>query len=234
MSDKKQSVNEEIKVDEVTVTEEELYSFKKMFGINVNDVVEKKQNLTYLSWAWAWAETKKIDQFAVQKTHWFPYEGNKDVLVPYLKTPNGFFVQVSVTIHGHTETEMLPVLDHRNKPIANPNAFELNKNQKRCLVKAIALHGLGLYIYAGEDLPEDTEGGAKTLPEKSNQGSRNQDTDKLSKVVYAKRKALEQKHGKSEDEVNEVLAQNIVCWVPYTKDPSLLQQAKDLLQSWGV
>lgn len=234
MSDKKQSVNEEVKVDEVTVTEEELYSFKKMFGINVNDVVEKKQNLTYLSWAWAWAETKKIDQFAVQKTHWFPYEGNSDVMVPYLKTPNGFFVQVSVTIHGHTETEMLPVLDHRNKPIANPNAFELNKNQKRCLVKAIALHGLGLYIYAGEDLPEDTEGGAKTLPEKSNQGSRNQDTDKLSKVVYAKRKALEQKHGKSEDEVNEVLAQNIVGWVPYTKDPSLLQQAKDLLQSWGV
>ena len=66
--------------------------------------------------------------------------------MPYLKTPNGYFVQVSVTIHGHTETEMLPVLDHRNKPIANPNAFELNKNQKRCLVKAIATRFRSLYI----------------------------------------------------------------------------------------
>ncbi|MDA2329840.1 DUF1071 domain-containing protein [Bacillus cereus] len=231
---KEKEMIEKVKPDEVTVTEEELYSFKKMFGINVNDVVEKKQNLTYLSWAWAWAETKKIDQFAVQKIHWFPYEGNQDIQVPYLKTPNGYFVQVSVTIHGHTETEMLPVLDHKNKPIADPNAFELNKNQKRCLVKAIALHGLGLYIYAGEDLPEDTEGGAKTLAQKSNQGSTTQDTEKQSKMVYAKRKALEKKHNKTEEEVNEVLAQNIVGWVPYTKDPSLLQQAKDLLQSWGV
>ncbi|HDR3309736.1 DUF1071 domain-containing protein [Bacillus thuringiensis] len=233
MTKEKKAV-EEVKPDEVVVTDEELYSFKRMFGINVNDVVEKKQNLTYLSWAWAWAETKKIDQFAVQKIHWFPYEGNHDIQVPYLKTPNGYFVQVSVTIHGHTETEMLPVLDHRNKPIANPNAFELNKNQKRCLVKAIALHGLGLYIYAGEDLPEDTEGGKKTISEKANVGSRNDDMEKLGKIVYAKRKALEKKHGKTEEEVNEVLAQNIVGWVPYTKDPSLLQQAKDLLQSWGV
>ncbi|HDR7566356.1 Sak single strand annealing protein [Bacillus mycoides] len=231
---KEKAVVEEVKPDEVTVTEEELYSFKKMFKINVNDVVEKKQNLTYLSWAWAWAETKKIDQFAVQKIHWFPYEGNHDIQVPYLKTPNGYFVQVSVTIHGHTETEMLPVLDHKNKPIANPNAFELNKNQKRCLVKAIALHGLGLYIYAGEDLPEDTEGGKQSLPERSNRGSNNDNTDKLSKMVFAKRKALEKKHEKTEAEVNEVLAQSIVGWVPYTKDPSLLQQAKDLLQSWGV
>lgn len=55
----------------MVVTDEELYSFKRMFGINVNDVVEKKQNLTYLSWAWAWAETKKIDQFAVQKSTGF-------------------------------------------------------------------------------------------------------------------------------------------------------------------
>ncbi|MEK4913441.1 Sak single strand annealing protein [Bacillus sp. FSL E2-8887] len=231
---KEQTAVEEVKVDEVAVTEEELYSFNKMFKINVNDVVEKKQNLTYLSWAWAWAETKKIDQFAVQKIHWFPYEGDSNIMVPYLKTPNGFFVQVSVTIHGHTETEMLPVLDHKNKPIANPNAFELNKNQKRCLVKAIALHGLGLYIYAGEDLPEDTEGGKKSLPERSNRGSNNDNTDKLSKMVFAKRKALEKKHEKTEAEINEVLAQNIVGWVPYTKDPSLLQQAKDLLQSWGV
>ena len=233
MSDKKQSVNEDVKVDEVTVTEEELYSFKKMFGINVNDVVEKKQNLTYLSWAWAWAETKKIDQFAVQKTHWFPYEGNKDVLVPYLKTPNGFFVQVSVTIHGHTETEMLPVLDHRNKPIVNPNAFELNKNQKRCLVKAIALHGLGLYIYAGEDLPEDTEGGAKTLTEKSNRGSYNQNSDNLKKVVTAKKFAMANAKNCDVGAVDKSLSKEIIGWTAYTTDISLLNQAKEVLEREG-
>ncbi|AXK19157.1 DUF1071 domain-containing protein [Bacillus sp. COPE52] len=234
MSKEQAAVKEEVKHDQVEVTEEDLYNFKSMFGINVNDNVEKKNGLSYLSWAWAWAETKKIDKRAIQKIHWFPYEGNKDALVPYLKTPNGFFVQVSVTIHGHTETEMLPVLNHKNQPIANPNAFEINKNQKRCLVKAIALHGLGLYIYAGEDIPEGAEGGQKTLTEKSNVGSRNAETDKLGKVVYAKRKALEKKHEKTEAEVNEVLAQNIVGWVPHTKDPSLLEQAKQLLQSWGV
>ncbi|TBL15262.1 DUF1071 domain-containing protein [Bacillus paranthracis] len=226
--------NTEVKHDQVEVAKEEVNYFKQMFGLNVNDKLEKKNGLSYLSWAWAWAETKKIDPKAVQHVHYFPYEGNKDIQVPYLKTPNGFFVQVSVTIHGHTETEMLPVLDHRNKPIANPNAFEINKNQKRCLVKAIALHGLGLYVYAGEDIPEGAEGGPKTIENKANVGSRNDETGKLKKIVTAKKFALAEKKGCDVKAIDASLSKRIVGWTGYTTDPSLLQQAKEILEEQGA
>ncbi|AMR84338.1 DUF1071 domain-containing protein [Bacillus thuringiensis] len=224
----------EVAPDQIEVTTEEVNYFKRMFGVNVNDKLDQKNGLSYLSWAWAWAETKKIDPVAKQHVHYFPYEGNHDVQVPYLKTPHGFFVQVSVTIHGHTETEMLPVLDHRNKPIANPNAFEINKNQKRCLVKAIALHGLGLYVYAGEDIPEGAEGGPKTITEKSNQGSRNQDVEKLKKIVTAKKFALAKKKDCDVKAIDGSLAKRIVGWTSYTNDPSLLEQAKKILEEQGA
>ncbi|ACJ70554.1 DUF1071 domain-containing protein [Bacillus cereus] len=226
--------NTEVAPDQIEVTEEEVNHFKRMFALNVNDKLEKKNGLSYLSWAWAWAETKKIDPRAKQHVHYFPYEGNIDVQVPYLKTPNGFFVQVSVTIHGHTETEMLPVLDHRNKPIANPNAFEINKNQKRCLVKAIALHGLGLYVYAGEDIPEGAEGGPKTLAEKTNQGSRNNEVDKLKKIVTAKKFALAKQKNCDVKAIDGSLSKRIVGWTSYTNDPSLLEQAKKILEEQGA
>lgn len=128
--------------------------FQQLYDINVNDKLEKKANLSYLSWAWAWAEVKKIDPNATAEIHEFSLPNVEGVKVPYLQTPTGYFVKVSVTIKGQTETEWLPVMDHRNKTIEKPNAFDINKNTKRCLVKAIALHGLGLYVYAGEDLPE--------------------------------------------------------------------------------
>ncbi|PEW69943.1 hypothetical protein CN448_11730 [Bacillus cereus] len=226
--------NTEVAPDQIEVTEEEVNHFKRMFALNVNDKLEKKNGLSYLSWAWAWAETKKIDPRAKQHVHYFPYEGNIDVQVPYLKTPNGFFVQVSVTIHSHTETEMLPVLDHRNKPIANPNAFEINKNQKRCLVKAIALHGLGLYVYAGEDIPEGAEGGPKTLAEKTNQGSRNNEVDKLKKIVTAKKFALAKQKNCDVKAIDGSLSKRIVGWTSYTNDPSLLEQAKKILEEQGA
>lgn len=128
--------------------------FQQLYDINVNDKLEKKANLSYLSWAWAWAEVKKIDPNATAEIHEFPLLNVEGVKVPYLQTPTGYFVKVSVIIKGQTETEWLPVMDHRNKTIEKPNAFDINKSTKRCLVKAIALHGLGLYVYAGEDLPE--------------------------------------------------------------------------------
>lgn len=128
--------------------------FEKLYAVNVNEKVEKKANLSYLSWAWAWAEVKKVDPKAIAIVHEFPLPNVEGVTVPYLQTPTGYFVKVSVTILDHTETEWLPVMDHRNKTMMEPTAFDINKNTKRCLVKAIALHGLGLYIYAGEDLPE--------------------------------------------------------------------------------
>ena len=72
-----------------------------------------------------------------------------------MKTECGYFVEVAVTVKGITLSQIHPVLDNRNKPLEKPNAFDINTSIQRCLVKAIALHGLGLYIYAGEDLPTD-------------------------------------------------------------------------------
>jgi hypothetical protein len=125
----------------------------ELLKINVNDHVEKKNGLSYLSWAWAWAEVLKIDPQAT----WDAAEQNATGL-PYLALPDGScLVKVAVTIKGHTKTCFLPVMNHRNQAIKNPDAFAVNTATMRCLAKCIAMHGLGLYIYAGEDLPEGDE-----------------------------------------------------------------------------
>jgi len=121
-----------------------------LLKINVNDHTEKKNGLTYLSWAWAWAEVLKADSKANFKVEMF--DGT-----PLMPVGGSFMVWVTVTIFDKPITCMLPVLDFRNKPIATPNAFEVNTSIMRCLVKAIAMQGLGLYIYAGEDTPETVE-----------------------------------------------------------------------------
>ena len=120
----------------------------ELLKINVNDHVEKKNGLTYLSWAWAWAEVLKIDPAA----RWTAHEWD-GVPVCYLRNGTAM-VKVSVEIKGNIQTCLLPVIDHRNKPIVDPDAFQVNTATMRCLAKCIAMHGLGLYIYAGEDLPE--------------------------------------------------------------------------------
>lgn len=81
-----------------------------------------------------------------------------DMKVPYMRTDCGYFVEVGVTVDGVERTQVHPVLNHQNKPIDHPNSFEINTAIQRCLAKAIALHGLGLYIYAGEDLPPEEKG----------------------------------------------------------------------------
>lgn len=120
----------------------------ELLNINVNDHTEKKNNLTYLSWAWAWAEVLKIDAQAT----WEAAEFNG---LPVAILPDeSAMVKVLVTIKGHTKSCWLPVMDHRNKAIKGPDAFAINTAIVRCLTKCISMHGLGLYIYAGEDLPE--------------------------------------------------------------------------------
>jgi hypothetical protein len=120
----------------------------ELLKINVNDHIEKKNGLSYLSWAWAWAEVLKIDPTARYTVH--EYDG---LPLVYLKDGSAM-VKVSVEIKGDIKTCLLPVLDHRNKPIENPNSFAVNTSIMRCLAKCIAIHGLGLYVYGGEDLPE--------------------------------------------------------------------------------
>ena len=124
--------------------------FNQLNEINVNDYTEKKGNFTYLSWAWAVRELLKVAPEATWEVHEFGEEVNRQ---PYMKTEAGYFVQVTVDVSGIKRTQVHPVLDHRNKTVDDPNAFQINTSIQRCLAKAIALHGLGLYIYAGEDLP---------------------------------------------------------------------------------
>ena len=120
----------------------------ELLKINVNDHTERKGNLTYLSWAWAWAEVLKIDPAA----SWVAHEWADR---PAMFLPDGSaMVKVSVTVKGDTKLCVLPIMDNRNRAIQNPDAFAVNTAIMRCLAKAIAMHGLGLYIYAGEDLPE--------------------------------------------------------------------------------
>lgn len=141
-------------------------SFEKLYQINVNDKTEEKNGLTYLSWAYAIAEFKKIHPnmtYEVKK-----FENG----LPYVYDENtGYMVFTSITVDGLTHEMWLPVMDGNNKAMKNKSytvktkykeftvqsatMFDINKTIMRCLVKNMAMFGLGLYIYSGEDLPED-------------------------------------------------------------------------------
>ena len=134
--------------------------FAKLNAINVNDKTEKKGKLTYLSWAWAWGEIKKLYPDATYTI----YE-NKDGWC-YHTDGRTAWVKTGVTVNGIEYIEYLPVMDAYNKsiPLDKVTSFDVNKTIQRSLTKACARHGLGLYIYAGEDLPEGEE--AKPEPKK--------------------------------------------------------------------
>ena len=127
--------------------------FSQLYGINVKDKTEKKGNLTYLSWTWAWAEVKKLHPDAFYTV----YE-NADGL-NYHTDGRTCWVKTGVTVNGIEHIEYLPVMDSRNKsiPLAGITSFDVNRAIQRSITKACARHGLGLYIYAGEDLPESDE-----------------------------------------------------------------------------
>ena len=133
--------------------------FERLSAINVNDHVEKKKDLTYLSWAWAWSVTKKECPDATYKILETEYDESL-----------GFMCHTTVTIEGETLEMWLPVMDGANKSmtktsytyetkygkktVESATTFDINKTMMRCLVKNLAMFGLGIYIYAGEDLPE--------------------------------------------------------------------------------
>jgi len=119
---------------------------------DVSKNTEKKGKFTYLSWAWAVRELLNVDPEATWEVHEYLH-GKGEVVAPYMRTGAGCFVKVTVWSGGIARHQVHPVLDHTNKSIEEPNAFQVNTSIQRCLAKAIALHGLGLYIYAGEDLP---------------------------------------------------------------------------------
>lgn len=151
--------------------------FERLSAINVNDKVDKKSNLTYLSWAWAWSEVKKAYPDATYKIGETDYD---EVL--------GFMSHTTVTIEGETLEMWLPVMDGANKSmlkksytykgnawengkkvvvdktVESATSFDINKTIMRCLVKNLAMFGMGIYIYAGEDLPETTTQATTTAP----------------------------------------------------------------------
>lgn len=130
--------------------------YELLAGINVNEHVEKKAGLSYLSWAWAVDQVMRKDP-----------EANWTFREPVIYNDGTMMVHCDVTVFGKSLYMFLPVMDHRNKAIQNPNAFEVNKAMMRCLTKGLAVHGLGLYIYAGEDLPEEEKQNIRAEQEKS-------------------------------------------------------------------
>jgi hypothetical protein len=132
-------------------------SIEKLLQTNVNGHTEKKGKLTYLSWAWAWAEALKADTAASYTVQTFQEHGQNGSCrtVPYMNINGTCMVWVTVTMFGKQATCQLPVMDFKNQAIEAPDAFAVNTAIMRCMTKAVSLHGLGLYIYAGEDLPEE-------------------------------------------------------------------------------
>ena len=144
--------------------------FTELNAINVSDKTEKKNGLTYLSWAWAWGELKKLHPDATYTV----YE-NKDGWL-YHTDGRTCWVKTGVTVNGIENIEYLPVMDFRNNsiPADKVTSYDVNKAVQRSLTKAVARHGLGLYIYAGEDLPE----GEEKPQEKQNEKPQEKQTEK--------------------------------------------------------
>lgn len=142
--------------------------YENLSEINVKPKLEKKGKLDYLSWAMAWGMVKQVYPDANYKITEFPeYVQTKNGWeatgrdVDYRQTSAGVEVEAVVTINGESYSSKLFVMDYRNKPVLNPNYFDINKTQQRALVKALAIAGLGLNVYAGEDLPSPDDGKAK-------------------------------------------------------------------------
>ena len=165
--------------------------FEELNAINVNDKTEKKGNLTYLSWAWAWGELKKKHPDATY-TIYENAEGWN-----YHTDGKTAWVKTGVTVKGIENIEYLPIMDYRNSaiPLDKVTSTDVNKTIQRSLTKAVARHGLGLYIYAGEDLPEgETE-------EQFNERVEKENKEKISKKDQEVLKALVEKKGLKVEEV---------------------------------
>lgn len=212
--------------------------FDELFALNVNDKVEKRKDgsteLSYLSWAWAWAKFKKVYPEATYKIKKFEHYDNENftTLLPYIYDKNtGYMVFTEITADGLTYEMYLPVMNSANKAMKNEpytykvkeyeykngkpkwtgnyidkeveaaTMFDINKTIMRCLVKNMAMFGLGLYIYAGEDLPEQTEEVLEMM---------NVDTKALKNTETEKEETLESKirNCKTKEELQKLYRAN--------------------------
>ena len=156
-----------MKIDNnIVVIEDDPNYFAVLNAVDVNKHTEKKNGLTYLSWSWAWGELKK----RYPDSFYTVYE-NADGW-NYFHDGQTCWVKTGVTVCGIEHIEYLPIMDFKNKsiPLGSVTSFDVNKAIQRSLTKAVARHGLGLYIYAGEDLPDASDGNVepkKTTPKKA-------------------------------------------------------------------
>ncbi len=192
--------------------------------INVNQYVEQKNGLAYLSWSWAVDQLLQLDENAS-----WEYAEPKTF---------GETMMVFCTVHafGKSRTAQLPVMDFKNRAISNPDAFSVNTAMQRCLAKAISLHGLGMYIYAGEDLPQ-TE---KVLAPKESitpiagalDPSNSHERDLLASmaeeiVMLIRNNKIQEAHAQCESLEND---QKVALWsLLDSKSRSALKKAKDYL-----
>jgi hypothetical protein len=160
--------------------------FETLNGVNVNGHTEKKNGLTYLSWAWAWGELLK----RYPDSTYTVYE-NRDGW-NYHTDGKTCWVKTGVTVEGKEYVEMLPVMDFKNRsiPADAVTSFDVNKAIQRSLTKAVARHGLGLYIYAGEDLPESEE--PEPVPDKMEKSAEEADKEAMRRASI---EVLMKEHG---------------------------------------
>lgn len=164
--------------------------YETLSKINVKPKLEKKGKLDYLSWAMAWGMVKQVYPDANYKITEFPeYVQTKNGWestgrdVDYRQTSAGVEVEAVVNINGESYSSKLFVMDYRNKPVFSPNYFDINKTQQRALVKALAIAGLGLNVYAGEDLPStDSEKPAKNKQTASAQPGQNANVNSVNNL----------------------------------------------------
>ena len=150
-------------------------TFHILNKIDVKKYTKKKGAYNYLSWCFAVRELKK----ACPTARWGVTKAEDGS--PFFETQCGYFVEVWVDVDGISLSQIHPVLDNRNNPIEKPNAFEINTSLQRALAKAIALHGLGLYIFAGEDLP-DSKLDESLIKRITNLAEKTKDTDVMQKI----------------------------------------------------
>jgi hypothetical protein len=213
-------------------------NFQKLRDINVNSKIEKKNNLSYLSWAWAVDQLLMQDPAATWEYMLFNVKdaNGNDNTVPYSSINGTAMIFCTVTAFGKKMTAQLPVMDFRNKAIVNPDSYAVNTAMQRCLAKGIALHGLGLYIYAGEDMPEEdkvqapkaitpTAGAMDEMDEESKQFLKDLAMDIISDVAGGH---LEDAYGKTSTLLNE---EKLALWTLLdSKTRSAIKKYSELLK----
>lgn len=211
--------------------------FEQLYSLNVNGKTETKNGLTYLSWAWAWAEFKKVYPSAT-------YEVVKYNGLPYAYDPlTGYMVYTKVTADEVTHEMWLPVMDSANNAMkAEPyevqtkyktitvkaaTMFDVNKTIMRCLTKNLAMFGLGLYIYAGEDLPEGEQPEPAPKKEKPVVQSKEVKCPKCGKVM----KPLKKPDGSTALPEDILKGCGNKCFDCYQREKELKQKLEDTARS---